>query len=226
MADDLFQQLTHIGSALGPIGVMITGFLSRTVNAIRADMTAAKTAAADAVRLATDAVKVAGEAKTYAQGQGSPQNSGEFRKVVTDFDDLRRGLHLEVSTLKNSLDERFAQASRELQAMARQLVEEAVRRFDHDMERFVRGSRPEGLENDALLVEVRSRMEHEREQRKTLQETLTGHMRDGVERWLKMERFIGSIESTVDTWKRERTTLEEKIESLHRELRDMRSRPR
>ena len=42
----------------------------------------------------------------------------------------------------------------------------------------------------------------------------------------EMERFIGSIESTVDTWKRERTTLEEKIESLHRELRDMRSRPR
>jgi hypothetical protein len=232
MADDLFQQLTHIGSALGPIGVMITGFLSRTVNKVTTDIAEAKKLAGDAMRVAGDALKsaaeavrVAGEAKTFVQGaQSHAQIPSEGRKTSVGFDELRRGLRLEVTAIKNGLDERFAQASQEVRALVRQLVEEAERRLDNNLERIVRGSRPEGIhENDALLVELRSTLEHEQEQRIALQETLTGYMKDGLERWLKMERFIGSIETTVEGWKRERSILEERIENLRRE---MHSRPR
>jgi len=47
---------------------------------------------------------------------------------------------------------------------------------------------------------------------------MTVYMKDGTERWLKMERFIGSIETTVEGWRRERGILEERIEELRREL--------
>jgi hypothetical protein len=220
MADDFFQQLTHIGSAFGPIGLMITGFLSRTVKTVTADIAEAKKLAGDAIKAAAEAVKVAGEAKTLVQvAQSHAQASTEGRKTSAGFEELRRGLRLEVTSIKNSLDERFAQVSHEVRALIRQLVEEAERRLDNNLERIVRGSRPEGIhENETLLVEMRSTLEHEQEQRIALQETMTVYMKDGTERWLKMERFIGSIETTVEGWRRERGILEERIEELRREL--------
>jgi hypothetical protein len=220
MADDFFQQLTHIGSAFGPIGLMITGFLSRTVKTVTADIAEAKKLAGDAIKAAAEAVKVAGEAKTLVQvAQSHAQASTEGRKTSAGFEELRRGLRLEVTSIKNSLDERFAQVSHDVRALIRQLVEEAERRLDNNLERIVRGSRPEGIhENETLLVEMRSTLEHEQEQRIALQETMTVYMKDGTERWLKMERFIGSIETTVEGWRRERGILEERIEELRREL--------
>jgi len=239
MADDIFQQLSHIGSALGPIAVTVTGFLSRAVKKVTEDITEAKKLATEALRLSGEASRIASEAKTLIQGaQFHGQPPPETRKVSGGFDDLRRGLRLELTTLRNDLDAKFSQASQELRALVRQLVEEAERRIDHNLERIVRGSRPEGVyESDALLVEVRGKLVHEQEQRIALQQTLTAHMKDGVERWLKMERFIGNIETTVETWNRERDALDEKIErekdaldqridSLRSELRDLRGRPR
>jgi hypothetical protein len=225
MADDLFQQLTHIGSALGPIGVALSGFLTRAVNQVTKTIEEAK-------KSADEAVKVANEAKMLAQSfQGAAQNSPEVRKLSQAFDDVRSGLRMELTTFKTGMEERFSQASQELRAMVQSLMNEVERRVERDVERIVRGSRPDAVESDALLVELRSTLDHERDQRIALQETLTGHMKDGVERWLKMERFIGNIESTVETWRRERSATEEKIEplrreidALHRELRDLRLR--
>jgi len=223
MADDLLQQLTHIGSALGPVGVAISGWLGRA-------LTRLTSAAEEAKKSADEALKAAHEAKTLAQGVAA--NFSESKAVATGFSDLRGGLRLEMSSFKTGIEERFSQASQELRALVQKLVEDLERRLERDVERIVRGSRPEGVyENDALLVELRSKLDHERDQRIALQEALTGHMRDGVERWLKMERFIGKIESTVESWERERASerraLEERIDFLQREMRDLRSsRPR
>jgi len=219
MADDLLQQLTHIGSALGPVGVAISGWLGRALNRLT-------TAAEEAKKAADEAHRAAQEAKNLAQGVAT--NFAEAKTIAASFQDLRGGLRLEVTNLKASIEERFGQVSQELRALVQKLVEDLERRLERDVERIVRGSRPEGVyENDALLVELRSKLDHERDQRIALQEALTGHMRDGVERWLKMERFIGKIESTIESWERERAverrTLEERIESLHREIRDLRS---
>jgi hypothetical protein len=246
MADDFFQQLTHIGSAFGPIGLMITGFLSRTVNKVTTDIAEAKKLGGEAMRLAenavksaAEAVKVAGEAKAFAEAKAhaGAQNAPirprvanprpdpiEGRKIESGFEDLRRGLRLEVTAIKNAIDERFAQVSHEVRGLVRQLVEEAERRLDNNLERIVRGSRPEGIhENDALLAELKSTLEHEQEQRIAFQETTASYMKDGLDRWLKMERFLGSIETTVELWERERRMFEERIENLRR---DVHNRPR
>lgn len=206
MSDDFFQQLAHIGSALGPIGVTITGFLGRAVRKITTDVAEATRIATAASTLATTASTTATEAKTLAQKNADGHPSFE--------------------SFKNGVDKRFADASQELRALVERLVADAERRLEHQLERIMRGSRPEGAyENDALLVELRTTLEHEQEQRIALQETLTGHMKDGVERWLRMERFIGHIETTVEVWQRERSALEERIESLQTELRTLRNRP-
>jgi chromosome segregation ATPase len=208
MSDDFFQQLTHIGSALGPIGVTITGFLGRAIKQVTNDVAEAKRLATAASTLATSANTTATEAKALAQQRSD-------------------GGHPAFEAFKNAIDKRFADASQELRALVERLIAEAERRWEREVERILRGSRPEGgYENDALLAELRTTLEHEQEQRVALQETLTGHMKDGVERWLRMERFIGSIETTVEGWERERRALEEKINSLQNELRSMRSRPR
>ena len=208
MSDDFFQQLTHIGSALGPIGVTITGFLGRAIKQVTSDVAEAKRLATAASTLATTANTIATEAKALAQ--------------------QRSDGHPSFDAFKNAIDKRFSDASQELRALVEHVAAEAERRWERELERILRGSRPEGgYENDALLVELRTTLEHEQEQRVALQETLTGHMKDGVERWLRMERFIGSIETTVELWERERRGLEEKINSLQTELRMMRSsRPR
>ena len=269
-ADDLFQQLTHIGSALGPVGLMVTGFLNRTIKNITTDIKSAKklgteamkvageaktTATeaksalqaftqqlADAARSSAEASRVAGEARTLAQDRvaqsqalapsGGP-GASEIRKIYTAFDELRRGLRLEVTTFRSGLDERFAQLNQELRSLVRQLTEEAERRLDRDLERVMRGSRPDGFESDSILVEMRSKLLHEQEQRVALQQNLAAHMKEAVDRWLKMERFIGSIETTVETWQRdrdswksERDEMNEKIESMRRELRDRNRSPR
>jgi hypothetical protein len=223
MADDILQQLTHIGSALGPVGVAISGWVGRA-------MARLTTAAEEGKKAADEALKVAQEAKAIAQGMAT--NLADAKAVSSGFSDLRGGLRLEMTNFKTGIEERFSQITQEMRTLIQKLVEDLERRVERDVERIVRGSRPEGVyENDALLVELRSKLDHERDQRIALQEALTGHMRDGVERWLKMERFIGKIESTVESWERERASerraLEERIDSLHREMRDLRSsRPR
>jgi hypothetical protein len=206
--DDLLTQLSHIGSALGPIGVTVAGYLTRAVKRITTQ--------------AEDAKKVAEEAKKIATDTAA--HFAEARNISKTFEDLRTSFRTEFSQFKTGIEERVSQASQEMRALVQKLVDEAERRNERNVERIVRGSRPEGYENDAILVELRSKLDHERDQRISMQETLTAHMRDGVERWLKMEKFIGRIEATIETWERDRAALEEQIESLRHEM--LRPRPR
>jgi chromosome segregation ATPase len=241
VSGDLLQQLAQLGSAFGPVAAGAVGWLSRAVKRITSDVTLAQanalmakgqadTAQSTASGLA-DAIKraqtIADEAKTLAAG------------LADAFASMRRGVRMEVNSFKEEVNSQIRTMVADLDnatddgpagALLKKLHRETIVPLDErlvnleekqrSIERTLRSSRPEfpSEEETGRFVAIRTTMDHEQEQRRALQETLVGHMRDEAERWLRLERTMGNTEAKMEAWSNQAERLQRQLEDQQRTL--------